>query len=209
MILIGLTGGIGAGKSTVSAMLAQRGAIVIDGDVLVRELQQPGTVVLDKIIERFGPNVMTELGELNRAALAAIVFHDPDALADLNDIVHPPLAIEIAKRIDAEVHTDHVVVLDLPLLAENPRHDLNGVVVVDTDQETARDRLFKFRGMSRSDVDARMSRQVDRKTRNAIAGFIIDNSSDLENLRIEVDRAWKWITSLPHSSTVNGMEVTP
>lgn len=209
MILIGLTGGIGAGKSTVSALLAQRGAIIIDGDVLVRELQQPGTVVLDKIIERFGSNVMTELGELNRAALAAIVFHDPNALADLNGIVHPPLAIEIAKRIDAEFHTDHVVVLDLPLLAENPRQDLNGVVVVDIDQEIARDRLVKFRGMSRSDVDARMSRQVSRETRNAIAGFIINNSSGLEQLQIEVDRAWKWIASLPQSSIVNRREVMP
>lgn len=209
MILIGLTGGIGAGKSTVSAMLAQRGAIIIDGDFLVRELEQPGTTVLDEITERFGSNVITELGELDRAALASIVFHDPHALADLNGIVHPPLAIEIAKRINAEVHTDHVVVLDLPLLAENPRHDLNGVIVVDIEQGIARDRLVKFRGMSRSDVDARMSRQVSRETRNAIAGLIIDNSSDLEHLRIEVDRAWNWITSLPRSPLVNGMEVTP
>lgn len=209
MILIGLTGGIGAGKSTVSAMLAQRGAIIIDGDELVRELQQPGTVVLEKIIERFGPKVITELGELNRAALAAIVFHDPNALADLNGIVHPPLAIEIAKRIDAETHTNHVVVLDLPLLAENPRHDLNGVVVVDIDQGIARDRLVKFRGMSRSDVDARMSRQVNRETRNAIAGFIIDNSSDLEHLGDEVERAWKWIVNLSHSPKIDDEEVSP
>lgn len=209
MILIGLTGGIGAGKSTVSAMLAQRGAIIIDGDALVRELQQPGTVVLKEIIERYGPKVITDLGELNRAALAAIVFQDPNALADLNGIVHPPLAIEIAKRIEAEFHTDHVVVLDLPLLAENPRHDLSGVVVVDIDPEIARDRLVKFRGMSRSDVDARMSRQVDRETRNAIAGFIIDNSSDLGHLRDEVERAWKWIIKLPHSPKIDHGEVSP
>ncbi len=209
MILIGLTGGIGAGKSTVSAMLAQRGAIIIDGDALVRELQQPGTVVLKEIIERYGPKVITDLGELNRAALAAIVFQDPNALADLNGIVHPPLAIEIAKRIEAEFHTDHVVVLDLPLLAENPRHDLSGVVVVDIDPEIARDRLVKFRGMSRSDVDARMSRQVDRETRNAIAGFIIDNSSDLGHLRDEVERAWNWIIKLPHSPKIDHGEVSP
>lgn len=209
MILIGLTGGIGAGKSTVSALLAQRGAIIIDGDVLVRELQRPGTVVLDKIIERFGSNVITELGELDRAALANIVFHDPNALADLNGIVHPPLAIEIAKRIDAEFHTDHVVVLDLPLLAENPRQDLNGVVVVDIDQETARDRLVKFRGMSRSDVEARMVNQASRDTRKSIADFIINNSFDLMHLQNEVERAWKWIANLPHSPKVAGGEVSP
>ena len=209
MILIGLTGGIGAGKSTVSEMLAQRGAIIIDGDVLVRELQLPGSPVLARIVERYGVGVLTDKGKLDRAALAGIVFADSKALADLNEIVHPPLGIEIAKRVDAARDSGRVVILDLPLLSENPRQDLDGIVVVDVEPDVARDRLVKFRGMSRSDVDARMSRQANRKTRNAIAGLILDNSSDLEHLRLEVDRAWKWITSLPQSRIVNGLEVTP
>lgn len=202
MILIGLTGGIGAGKSTVSAMLAKRGAVIIDGDVIVRELQQPGTDVLAKIIERFGAEVLTEQGELNRAALAAIVFPDPIALADLNGIVHPPLAAEIARRVDAESHTDHVVVLDLPLLSENPRQDLSGVIVVDIEPGIARERLVKLRGMSEPDVNARMSRQASRITRNVTADFIISNSLDLDHLQIEVERAWEWIATLPPAPTL-------
>lgn len=197
MILIGLTGGIGSGKSTVSAMLAQRGAVIIDGDLIVRELEQPGMPVLARIVERFGANILTEQGELNRAALAATVFSDPAALASLNDIVHPVLATEITRRIDAERNTDHVVVLDMPLLAENPRSGLSGVIVVDVDPEVARRRLLEGRGMSGPDVDARMSRQATRETRNAIADLIIDNSLDLEHLHDEVDRAWEWIRGLP------------
>lgn len=197
MILVGLTGGIGSGKSTVSAMLAQRGAVIIDGDLIARELQQPGTPVLARIVERFGIEVLTEHGELDRAALAAIVFPDPDALKDLNAIVHPALATEIARRIDSESRTGHIVVLDMPLLAENPRTGLCGVIVIDVDAAVARERLMNIRDMSRFDVDARMSRQATRETRNAMADLIIDNSFDLEHLRSEVDRAWLWIRALP------------
>lgn len=196
MILVGLTGGIGAGKSTVSAMLAQRGAVIIDGDLIARELQQSGTPVLTRIAERFGGDVLTEHGELDRAALAAIVFPNEEALADLNAIVHPVLAEEIARRIQVEVDTDHVVVLDMPLLAENPRNDLSGVLVVDVSPQVARERLVNSRGMNAADVDARMLRQVTRDMRNAIADFIIDNSFDLDHLRQEVDRAWEWIRGL-------------
>ena len=197
MILVGLTGGIGAGKTTVSAMLAQRGAVIIDGDLIVRELQQPGTAVLAEIVQRFGDHILTEQGDLNRLALAAIVFPDENALADLNKIVHPKLKDEIARRIAAEAHTNHVVILDLPLLSENPRKDLSGVIVVDVDPLVARERLINLRGMSAIDVDARMSRQADRKTRNKIAGLIIDNSLDQDHLATEVERAWKWILDLP------------
>lgn len=209
MILIGLTGGIGAGKSTVSAMLAQRGALIIDGDAIVRELQLPGSPVLARIAERFGVEVLTENGELNRAVVAGIVFADSKALADLNEIVHPPLGVEIANRIDVVRATDRVVILDLPLLSEKPRHDLGGIVVVDVEPEIARDRLVKFRRMSGSDVEARMASQASRDSRKAIADFIINNSSDLVHLQNEVDRAWKWIANLPHSTKVAGGEVSP
>lgn len=206
MILVGLTGGIGAGKTTVSTMFAQRGAVIIDGDIIVRELQQPGTTVLAEIVRRFGDGILTEHGELNRSALAAIVFPDQDALADLNKIVHPKLREEITRRIATEAKTDHVVILDLPLLSENPRQDLSGVVVVDVDQAIARERLINSRGMTAIDVDARMSRQADRKTRNVIAGLIIDNSLDQQHLAAEVERAWKWILDLPKFQIVHSQE---
>ncbi|MEK7409955.1 MAG: dephospho-CoA kinase, partial [Actinomycetota bacterium] len=180
MILVGLTGGIGSGKSTISAMLAKRGAVIIDGDQIARELQQPGTPVLAKIVDRFVANVLNQSGELDRAALAAIVFPDQRELAALNDIVHPALATEITRRIDAQRDSDRVVILDMPLLAENPRKDLSGVVVVDVDPGVAKERLTHQRGMDEIDVDARMSRQVSRETRNAIADLIIDNSRDLK-----------------------------
>ncbi len=208
MILVGLTGGIGSGKSTVSAMLAEHGAVIIDADLIVRELQQPGTPVLVKIVERFGAGVLTEQGELDRAALAAIVFPNSDALADLNSIVHPALATEITRRVDAEGHTDHVVVLDLPLLAENPRSGLSGVVVVDVDPRIARGRLIEGRAMNGSDVDARMLRQATRDTRNAIAGLLINNSLDLDHLRDEVDRAWEWMRRLPPAEREVGEVIT-
>ena len=116
MILVGLTGGIGSGKSTVSALLAERGAVIVDADAIVKELQQAGTPLLAALAERFGAGIIRADGALDRPALAAIVFADDAALADLNGIVHPAVREEIARRIDAEADTDHVVVLDTPLL---------------------------------------------------------------------------------------------
>ena len=197
MILVGLTGGIGSGKSTVAAMLAAKGAVIIDGDAIARELQQPGTPVFAAIAARFGSEVIDAEGRLNRAALAAIVFPQPQELEALNAIVHPALAVEIRRLIDAEAGGDRVIVLDLPLLAEKPRNGLCGVVVVDIDPSIARERLINFRQMKRDDVDARMARQSSREQRRAIADLIIDNSGDLHKLAIAVDQAWEWMQSLP------------
>ncbi len=199
MILVGLTGGIGSGKSTVSAMLAAKGALVIDGDAIARELQQPGTAVLAAIVARFGGEVIDADGRLIRAALAAIVFPQPQELAALNAIVHPALAVEIRRRIDAEMGGDRVVVLDMPLLSENPRTGLCGVVVVDVDPEIAIERLINLRQMNRDDIDARMARQSSREQRLAIADTVIDNSGDLRKLAIAVDRAWEWMQGLPRA----------
>ncbi len=199
MILVGLTGGIGSGKSTVSTMLAAKGAVIIDGDIIARELQQPGTPVLEAIAARFDGDVIDADGRLNRAALAKIVFPQPDELAALNAIVHPALAVEIRRRIDAEMSGDRIVVLDMPLLAENPRTGLCGVVVVDVDPEVARERLINFRQMDADDVDARMARQSSREQRQAVADLIIDNSGDYHNLQLEVDRAWEWMRNLPQA----------
>jgi dephospho-CoA kinase len=196
MILVGLTGGIGSGKSTVSALLAERGAIVIDADRITRELQAPGSPVLAEIADAFGPTVIDSKGELDRPALAALVFGDPDALARLNKIVHPAVGREMAARLEAQRETDNVVVLDIPLLVENPREGLCGTVVVDLPVEIAVERLVTHRNMDRADAEARIARQATREARVAIADRIIDNSGDLASLETQVDEAWQWMRSL-------------
>ena len=197
MKLVGLTGGIGAGKSTVSARLAARGAVIVDADALVRELQASGTPVFDAIVERFGPGVVGPDGELDRPALAAIVFGDPDALKDLNGLVHPAVGAEVLRRVAEQQGTDRVVVLDVPLLVESGRYLASGVIVVDVDPDLAVERLVRDRGMTEEDARARMARQVSREERRAKADLVIDNSGPPEALDEAVDRAWAWISTLP------------
>jgi dephospho-CoA kinase len=204
MILVGLTGGIGSGKSTVSTLLAERGAIVIDADRITRELQAPGSPVLAEIADAFGPTVIDSKGELDRPALAALVFGDPDALARLNKIVHPAVGREMAARLEAQRETDNVVVLDIPLLVENPREGLCGTVVVDLPVEIAVERLVTHRNMDRADAEARIARQATREARVAIADRIIDNSGDLASLETQVDEAWQWMRSLPPAAADAG-----
>ena len=176
MILVGLTGGIGAGKSTVSQLLAERGAVIIDADAITRQLQEPGQPVLAAIVERFGSGILTAEGALDRPALAELVFNDPDALKDLNGLVHPAVGQEIARRIDIERDSDRVVVLDVPLLVETGRRGMAGVVVVDAPLDVAVDRLVRHRGMSEADARARMARQASREERRAKADWVIDNA---------------------------------
>lgn len=191
MLLIGLTGGIGSGKSTVSALLASRGAVVVDADAITRELQEPGTPVFDAMVERFGPGIVAADGTLDRQAVADIVFADPEALQALNAIVHPAVGVEIANRLQAEAATDHVVILDVPLLVESGRDDLAELVVVDVDPEIAVRRLVEQRGMREDDARARMARQVSREERLAKADVVIDNSGTLEALTAQVDELWE------------------
>ena len=160
MILVGLTGGIGSGKSTVSAALAARGAVIVDADQVVRDVQQPGSPVLAKLAERFGAQVIAADGSLDRPALAAIAFADPDALKDLNGIVHPAVGAEMNRQVMQHVASERVVVLDIPLLTENPREGLQGKIVVDVPVETQVDRLVRFRGFDEADARARISRQA-------------------------------------------------
>ena len=198
MILVGLTGGIGSGKSTVSSLLADKGAIIIDGDAITRELQQPGEPLLQVIAERFGSDLLDGHGALIRQRLADIVFNDPDALADLNKIVHPAVGRELERRLAEQRDTDNVVILDIPLLAENPRKGLCGTIVVDVPEEIATQRLVEQRGMREEDARARMANQASREKRRAIADQVIDNTGTVEELRGRVDEVWQWARSLPH-----------
>ena len=191
MLLVGLTGGIGSGKSTVSAMLAEHGAYIVDADAIARELQQPGSPVLAAMAERFGAHVLDDEGALDRAAVADIVFGDDDesaaALRDLNGIVHPALQNEIRARIAAREATNDIVVLDFPLLAENPRDDLAATIVVDVDPETAVERLVLHRGMDADDARRRIANQASREQRRSIATHVLDNSGDVDFLEAQVE----------------------
>jgi dephospho-CoA kinase len=200
VVLIGLTGGIGSGKSTVSALLAERGAVVIDADAITRELQQPGTAVFEAMRERFGPAIVAADGTLDRQAVADIVFKDADALKDLGAIVHPAVGAEIATRLEAAQGTDQVVVLDVPLLVESGRDDMVALVVVDVDPEVAVQRLVRQRGMREDDARARMANQVSREDRLARADFVIDNSGSLEELAHHVEALWPRLVALGSDS---------
>ena len=196
MLLIGLTGGIGSGKSTVSSLLAERGAVVIDADAITREVQQPGGPVLAAMVDRFGARILGAGGALDRQAVADIVFHDPEALSDLNAIVHPAVGAEIVRRLAEAAETDDVVVLDVPLLVESGRDDMAALVVVDVDPEIAVRRLVEQRGMREDDARARMARQVSREERLARADLVIDNSGTLAELEEAVAAAWDDILAL-------------
>jgi len=197
MILVGLTGGIGSGKSTVSAALAARGAVIVDADQVVRDVQQPGSPVLAKLAERFGAEVIAADGSLDRAALASIAFADPYALKDLNGIVHPAVGAEMNRQVMGNVATDNVVVLDIPLLTENPREGLQGKIVVDVPVETQVERLVKYRGFDEADARARIARQATRELRLETADFVVDNSGDPADLDDQIERLWTWLQSLP------------
>ena len=193
MIRVGLTGGIGSGKSTVARLLAEHGALVIDADQIAREVVEPGQPALTEIAERFGPDVITTDGSLDRAALAAIVFADAVALADLNAITHPRIAVRTAQLI-AAAPDDAVVVYDMPLLVENDLAEgWDHVIVVEADREVRVRRLIE-RGLDEADIEARMSRQASDEQRRAVADVVIDNSGDLDSLRAQVDHTWPHLT---------------
>jgi dephospho-CoA kinase len=197
MILVGLTGGIGSGKSTVSTMLAARGAEIIDADAITRQVQQPGSTVVAAIAERFGNEVLGDDGGLVRAKLAEIVFSDPTALRDLNAIVHPSVGAEMNRRVRELASGDKIVVLDIPLLTENPRAGLQGKIVVDVPVDVQVERLVHYRGFSESDARARIAQQASREDRLKDADFVVDNSGAVEDLDPQIDKLWTWLTSLP------------
>ncbi|MET7619602.1 dephospho-CoA kinase [Streptomyces sp. NPDC005408] len=190
MLKVGLTGGIGAGKSEVSRLLESYGAVLIDADKIAREVVEPGTPGLAAVVEAFGPEILTPEGTLDRPKLGSIVFADPDRLATLNAIVHPLVGAR-SMELEAAAGPDAVVVHDVPLLAENklaPLYDL--VVVVDASPDTQLDRLVRLRGMTESEARARMAAQATREQRLEIADLVIDNDGPLEQLEPQVRKVW-------------------
>ncbi|MFF4544370.1 dephospho-CoA kinase [Streptomyces sp. NPDC001406] len=190
MLKVGLTGGIGAGKSEVSRLLVARGAVLIDADRIAREVVAPGTPGLAAVVEAFGKEVLAADGSLDRPRLGSIVFADPEKLAVLNSIVHPLVGAR-SRELESAAADDAVVIHDVPLLAENglaPLYDL--VVVVDASPETQLDRLVRLRGMTDQDARARMAAQATREKRLEIADVVIDNDVPLEALERRVDEVW-------------------
>ncbi|MFE4355983.1 MULTISPECIES: dephospho-CoA kinase [Streptomycetaceae] len=190
MLKIGLTGGIGAGKSEVSRLFAAHGAVIVDSDVIAREVVAPGTDGLAAVVAEFGPGVLREDGSLDRPALGAVVFADPERLKALNAIVHPLVRTRSAE-LEAAAAPDAVVVHDVPLLAENglaPLFDL--VVVVDAADDVRLDRLVRLRGMAEEEARARMAAQASRDGRLEIADLVIDNGGGLAELEARVAEVW-------------------
>ena len=177
-------------------MLAERGAAIVDADQIARDLQAPGAPLLDEMAERFGAHIINDDGSLDRGAVAAIVFSDEQALEDLNGIVHPAMQAEIQRQIDEHQGTDRVVVLDFPLLGENPRKGLAATVVVDVPYDIAVERAVA-RGMDDADVRNRIDSQISREARREVATHVIDNSGDLEALRAQVETVWHELLELP------------
>ena len=191
MLTVGLTGGIGSGKSAVAARLADLGAVVVDADVVAREVVEPGEPALVEIRDRFGDAMIRADGSLDRQALADIVFADPEALADLNAIMHPRIAAR-SQALVADAPDDSVVVYDMPLLVEQgiaAGYDV--VVVVDCGDDIRLDRLVRLRGMGESDARARMAAQATRDERLAAADFVISNDGTPADRDRQVDVLWR------------------
>jgi dephospho-CoA kinase len=205
VLLVGLTGGIGSGKSTVSALLADHGAVIVDADAIARSLQTPHSPVLARMAERFGQHIIRPDGSLDRGAVAAIVFGDDPqaraALDDLNGIVHPAMQAEIARQIDAQSDTDRIVVLDFPLLIENPRDGLAATIVVDIHPDIAVRRLVELRGMDEHDARKRIVSQLSREQRLAHATHVVQNDGDLDDLRAQVGALWSALRDLRDART--------
>lgn len=199
MLLVVVTGGIGSGKSTVSSGLVERGAVLVDADAIVKELQEPGQPVFEAMVARWGAEIVADDGRLNRQAVADIVFNDGDELNALNGMVHPAVHTEMNRRIDEQRPTDNFVVLDIPLLLgreDAANRGASAVIVVDCPTDVAVERLIEHRGFSREDAEARIAAQSSRDERVSWADFVVDNSGDLAHLESEIERCWQWLPSV-------------
>jgi dephospho-CoA kinase len=195
MTRVGLTGGVASGKSTVSALLAELGAVVIDADVLAREVVAPGTDGLAAVVEEFGPDVLTVDGSLDRPRLGALVFADPERRKALEAIIHPRVRARAAE-IEAEAPAGAVVVHDIPLLAETGQAgSFDAVIVVDVPPDVQVDRMVRIRGMSEDEARARIAAQAGREERLAVATYVVDNTGSVDELRAVVEEVYRTIES--------------
>lgn len=195
MTRVGLTGGIGSGKSTVAHLLTDHGAVVIDADQIARDLVVPGGHALPELVAEFGPRILQEDGTLSRAELARLAFSDPRATERLNAIMHPLIGQEAARQL-AGAGGAPVVVYDMPLLVETGQSDLvDVVVVVDVPEDIQIERAVTLRGLDEADVRRRMQVQASREERLAAADAVIDNSGSLDETRAAVDELWAWLVS--------------
>lgn len=200
VLLVGLTGGIGSGKSTVTRMLEERGAIVLDADAFARDAVRAGSEGFRRVVERFGGDVVGSDGELDRPKLASIVFGDPESLGDLEAIVHPEVRRAIADGIQAHLDTDDVVVLVNPLLIEMGTHrDCDLVVVIAASPRTQIERSVA-RGMGEDDVRARIAAQLPLEDRARHADILIDNEGSIDELGAQVGRLWDRLEAESHGT---------
>jgi dephospho-CoA kinase len=191
LLLVGLTGGIGAGKSTVAELLGARGAVIIDADQVARAVVEPGQPALKKLVERFGEGILDADGRLERSELAKLVFGDDEARLDLEAITHPAINDEFSRRV-VEAPTDAVVVLDVPLLAESEqarKRPYQTVIVVEAPRDVRLERL-EARGVDRADAEARMAAQAGDEERRKIATHVVDNARDRADLERQIDEIW-------------------
>jgi dephospho-CoA kinase len=197
MLAVGLTGGIGSGKSAVAELLVARGAVLIDADQVAREVVAPGGAAYQALIDRFGTGIVAPDGTIDRPALAAVAFADDATRADLNAITHPAIGVAMIKARDALEDTDDIVVLAIPLLTAQHRDTvkLRLVVVVDCPTEVALERLLTQRGMDRADAEARIAAQISREERIKDADYVLDNSGDRTQLQAEVSTLWTWLVA--------------
>jgi dephospho-CoA kinase len=191
VLLVGLTGGIGAGKSTVADLLAERGAVIVDADEVARAVVEPGQPALEKLVERFGSGILDADGRLDRPTLAKLAFVDDESRRDLEGITHPAINEEFGRRV-AEAASDAIVVLDVPLLTESPQARARGyqiVIVVEAPRDVRLARL-EARGVNRADAEARMAAQAGDEDRRKIATHVVDNAGDRASLERQIDELW-------------------
>jgi dephospho-CoA kinase len=195
MLAVGLTGGIGSGKSAVADLLVERGAVLIDADQVARDVVAPGGPAYQPLIDHFGEGILAADGTLDRKALAAVAFADEETRQELNAITHPAIGVEMIRSRDAHEGTDDIVVLAIPLLTSVHRDTvkLHEVVVVDCPTDIALERLLTQRGFDRADAEARIRSQISREERAKDADYVLDNSGDRAALETEVAKLWDWL----------------
>ncbi len=195
MLAVGLTGGIGSGKSAVADLLVERGAVLIDADQVARDVVAPSGPAYQPLVDRFGPGILDADGTIDRKALAAAAFADEETRLELNAITHPAIGIAMIQARDALADTDDIVLLAIPLLTAAHRDTvkLHKIVVVDSPTDVALQRLISQRGFDRADAEARIRSQVSREERRQEADYVLDNSGDRATLDVEVAKLWDWL----------------